>query len=159
MIRQQFKEGADFIKIYETGHDTCAMASFRRLTSTREAELGPRCRKPRGWASGSRSTPPANRGHYMRRGRGSRPSIMPINLSDETMRIMREKRIFAVPTFTIIEYFAEHAGSPAQAVAANIRCWNFTRRSFASNWRLEFRLPWDPTWGRFRTARRPANLC
>ena len=29
------------------------------------------------------------------------------------MRIMREKQIFAVPTFTIIEYFADHAASPA----------------------------------------------
>ena len=31
------------------------------------------------------------------------------------MRLMREKQIFAVPTFTIFEYFAEHAASPAQA--------------------------------------------
>src|SRR6185437_8536782 len=34
-------------------------------------------------------------------------------LSAETMRLMREKHIFAVPTFTILEYFAEHANSPA----------------------------------------------
>ena len=34
-------------------------------------------------------------------------------LSDETMRLMQEKQIFAVPTFTIFEYFAEHAESPA----------------------------------------------
>jgi imidazolonepropionase-like amidohydrolase len=31
------------------------------------------------------------------------------------MRLMREKQIFAVPTFTIFEYFAEHAATPAQA--------------------------------------------
>jgi imidazolonepropionase-like amidohydrolase len=37
------------------------------------------------------------------------------NLSEETMRIMREKQIFAVPTFAIAEYFADHASSPAQA--------------------------------------------
>ena len=36
-------------------------------------------------------------------------------LSDETMRLMREKQIFAVPTFTIIEYFADHAPSERQA--------------------------------------------
>jgi imidazolonepropionase-like amidohydrolase len=29
---------------------------------------------------------------------------------------MREKQIFAVPTFTISEYFADHAASPAQSV-------------------------------------------
>ena len=34
-------------------------------------------------------------------------------LSDETMRIMREKGIPAVPTFTVVEYFADHAASPA----------------------------------------------
>ena len=36
-------------------------------------------------------------------------------LSDETMRLMHEKQIFAVPTFAISEYFADHASSPAQA--------------------------------------------
>ncbi len=38
-------------------------------------------------------------------------------LSDETMRIMREKGIFAVPTFTIFEYFAQHRDSQDQAAA------------------------------------------
>ena len=36
-------------------------------------------------------------------------------LGDETMRLMREKQIFAVPTFTIFEYFADHAATPARA--------------------------------------------
>ena len=31
-------------------------------------------------------------------------------LSDETMRLMKEKGIFAVPTFTIFEYFAHASG-------------------------------------------------
>ena len=38
-------------------------------------------------------------------------------LSDETMRLMREKQIFAVPTFTISEYFAEHAPTRGAAGA------------------------------------------
>ncbi len=33
-------------------------------------------------------------------------------LSDETMRLMKAKGIFAVPTFTVFEYFAA-AGPPA----------------------------------------------
>jgi imidazolonepropionase-like amidohydrolase len=33
-------------------------------------------------------------------------------LGDETMRIMHEKHIFAVPTFTIQEFFAAHATTP-----------------------------------------------
>ena len=36
-------------------------------------------------------------------------------LSEETMRLMKEKHIPAVPTFTIFEYFAEHAPSAAAA--------------------------------------------
>jgi imidazolonepropionase-like amidohydrolase len=36
-------------------------------------------------------------------------------LSETTMRLMREKQIFAVPTFTIFEYFAHHRSSAAEA--------------------------------------------
>jgi imidazolonepropionase-like amidohydrolase len=35
-------------------------------------------------------------------------------LSDETMRIMKEKHIPAVPTFTVFEYFSRHASTPAE---------------------------------------------
>src|SRR6201996_5970468 len=38
-------------------------------------------------------------------------------LSDETVRLMREKDIFAVPTFTIFDYFAHHRESQDQAAA------------------------------------------
>jgi len=31
------------------------------------------------------------------------------------MRLMREKQTFAVPTFAIAEYFADHAATPAQS--------------------------------------------
>src|SRR5690242_6065002 len=36
-------------------------------------------------------------------------------LSDETMKIMREKQVPAVPTFAIFEYFANHAANPEQS--------------------------------------------
>ena len=36
-------------------------------------------------------------------------------LSDETVRLMREKTIYAIPTFTIFKYFAEHAATPEAA--------------------------------------------
>ena len=36
-------------------------------------------------------------------------------LGDETMRLMKEKQIFAVPTFTIFEYFADHAATSQQS--------------------------------------------
>jgi imidazolonepropionase-like amidohydrolase len=36
-------------------------------------------------------------------------------LSEATMRTMKEKGIYAVPTFAIAEYFAEHATTPERA--------------------------------------------
>ena len=36
-------------------------------------------------------------------------------LSDETMKLMHEKKIPAVPTFAIAEYFADRAETPAAA--------------------------------------------
>jgi imidazolonepropionase-like amidohydrolase len=36
-------------------------------------------------------------------------------LGDETMRLMHQKNIYAVPTFTVVEYFAEHASNPQAA--------------------------------------------
>jgi imidazolonepropionase-like amidohydrolase len=36
-------------------------------------------------------------------------------LSDETMRLMKEKHIPAVPTFAVLEYFAQHAVTIEQA--------------------------------------------
>ena len=39
---------------------------------------------------------------------------------DATMKLMRDKGIFAVPTFAISEYFAAHAGSPAAAARQRV---------------------------------------
>ncbi len=36
-------------------------------------------------------------------------------LSEETIRLMRDKGIFAVPTFTIFEYFSKHRATAAEA--------------------------------------------
>ena len=79
-------------------------------------------------------------------------------LSDETMRLMREKQIFAVPTFTIIEYFAEHAASPEQA-ARYRETQTITRANSPSSSPPACRSPWAPTSVRSRTARRRANSC
>ena len=80
-------------------------------------------------------------------------------LSDETMRLMREKQIFAVPTFTIFEYFAEHAETPAQAEHEQEMLDYEDCRNFASRLRRGFRWRWGRMWGRFRTGRRRGSLC
>src|SRR6202050_3740663 len=113
VIREQLKEGADFIKIYETGADSVADAKLSTPYQYTEEELSAAVREA------------ARTGHrvavhatgepgtlYAARARGESVQHA-FQLSDETMRIMREKQIFAVPTFTISEYFAEHAATPA----------------------------------------------
>jgi imidazolonepropionase-like amidohydrolase len=45
------------------------------------------------------------------------------------MRVMRDKQIFAVPTFTIVEYFADHAASQ-RAAENETRMLEFHAREF-----------------------------
>jgi imidazolonepropionase-like amidohydrolase len=115
VIRQQFKEGADFIKIYETGPDSYRDGHLSTPFQYTEAELRAAVeeaartgKRVAVHATGEPGTLYAARAGVASVDHGDQ-------LSEETMRIMREKQIFAVPTFTISEYFADHAASPAQA--------------------------------------------
>jgi imidazolonepropionase-like amidohydrolase len=115
VTRQQFKEGADFIKIYETGKDSLRDGKFSTPYQYTEAELAGAVeeaartgRRVAVHATGEPGTLYA-----------ARAGVVSIDhayqLSGETMRLMREKGIFAVPTFAISEYFAGHAApGPAQ---------------------------------------------
>jgi imidazolonepropionase-like amidohydrolase len=115
VMRQQFKEGADFTKIYETGPDKVRDGQFSTIYQYTETELKAAVdeaarvgKRVAVHATGEPGTLFAARAGVV--------SIDHANqLGDETMRLMREKQIFAVPTFTIFEYFAEHAATPAQA--------------------------------------------
>jgi imidazolonepropionase-like amidohydrolase len=115
VIRQQFKEGADFIKIYETGRDSFRDGHFSSPYQYTEAEL--RAAVDEAARAGKRVAVHAT--GEPGTGYAARAAVASIDhadqLSDETMRLMRDKQIFAVPTFTIFEYFADHPGSPAQA--------------------------------------------
>ncbi len=117
VMREQHKEGSDFAKIYETGPDrmiggilhtpyqytasqlTAAVEEARRLGTTvgvhAMGEPGTLYAAQAGVASIDHAT----------------------QLSDETIRLMREKGIFAVPTFTIFDYFAHHRSSAAEAAS------------------------------------------
>src|SRR5271168_4971774 len=115
VIREQLKEGADFIKIYETGADSVANGKFSTPYQYTEEELTAAVREA------------ARTGHRVAVHATGEPGTLfaaragvesvdhAYQLSDETMRIMREKQIFAVPTFAISEYFADHAATPAAA--------------------------------------------
>ena len=113
VIREQFKEGADFIKVYETGKDsviggkliTPYQYSLEEL-STAVHEAARVRKRVAVHATGEPGTLFA-----------AQAGVASIDhadvLSPETMQLMKTKGIFAVPTFTIFEYFADHASSKA----------------------------------------------
>jgi imidazolonepropionase-like amidohydrolase len=118
-IRGQFKEGADFIKIYETGKDRGVDGKLVTPYQYTEEQLAAAVHEAQ--RVGSRvavhATGEPGTGFAARAGVASVDHAYV--LSNDTMRIMREKQIFAVPTFAISEYFAEHAASPEAAAAEN----------------------------------------
>ncbi len=113
VMREQVKQGADFTKMYETGKD--ALVNGRLVTPYQytEAELATAvaeaARTGRRVAVHATGDP----GALYAAQAGVASVDHAFQLGDETMRIMREKGIFTVPTFTIVEYFAEHASNPA----------------------------------------------
>jgi imidazolonepropionase-like amidohydrolase len=115
VMRQQYKEGADFTKIYETGADTLREGKLSTPYQYTEAELVTAVQEAArsGGRVGVHATGEPGALYAAQAGVASIDHAN--RLDDETMRLMREKQIFAVPTFTIFEYFAGHADSPAQA--------------------------------------------
>lgn len=132
VMREQYKEGADFSKIYETGADTLHNGKATTVYQYTESELTAVVAEA------------ARLGHSVAVHATGEPgtlfaakagvvSIDHANqLGDETIRLMCEKRIFAVPTFTIFEYFAAHAATPADAAREHqmldLKIENFRRQ-------------------------------
>ena len=115
VIRQQFKEGADFIKIYETGHDSVEDGRFTTPYQYTEAELSAAVAEAARVGKHVAVHATGEPGTLYAAQAGVASIDHANQLSDRTMRLMREKQIFAVPTFTIFDYFADHAATPAQA--------------------------------------------
>lgn len=113
-IRGQVKEGADFIKIYQTGPDRVRDGKLSTPYQYTEEQLAAAVqetartgRQVAVHATGEPGTLYA-----------AQAGVVSIDhadqLSDDTMRLMKEKQIYAVPTFTIQEYFAQHLDTPEQ---------------------------------------------
>jgi imidazolonepropionase-like amidohydrolase len=115
VMRRQFKEGADFIKIYETGPDSVRDGKFHTIYQYTEAELEDAVREAARLGGKVAVHATGEPGTLYAAQAGVASIDHADQLSDETMRLMKEKQIFAVPTFTIFEYFADHAATPAQA--------------------------------------------
>jgi imidazolonepropionase-like amidohydrolase len=112
VIREQVKEGADFIKIYETGRDTLVNGKLVTPYQFTEAQLAAAVTEAArtGRRVGVHAT--GDPGALYAAQAGVESVDHAFQLSDETMHVMREKGIPAVPTFTIVEYFAEHSATP-----------------------------------------------
>ena len=115
VIREQLKEGADFIKIYETGTDSFVSGHLSTPFQYTEDELVAAVREAARTSNRVAVHATGEPGTLYAARAGVESIDHAYHLSDETMRIMREKQIFAVPTFTISEYFADHAATPEAA--------------------------------------------
>ena len=107
-IRQQHKDGSDFVKIYETGPDRMRdgvlhtpyqyTAAQLKVAVDEAARLGTTVAVH---AMGEPGTLYAAQAGVASIDHASQ-------LSSDTMAIMKQKRIAAVPTFAVFEYFANH---------------------------------------------------
>jgi imidazolonepropionase-like amidohydrolase len=114
-IREQFKEGSDFVKMYETGPDVMrdgVLATPYQYTAAElKAGIDEAARVGKKVAVHATGEP----GTLYAAQAGVASIDHALQLSPETMRLMRKKQIPAVPTFAIFEYFADHAATPAAA--------------------------------------------
>lgn len=114
-IREQHKEGSDFVKIYETGRDTLSAGKFSSQYQYTEAQLSAAVQEAARLGTKVGVHCNGEPGALYAAQAGVESIDHATQLSDETMRLMREKDIPAVPTFAIFEYFADHAENPAAA--------------------------------------------
>jgi imidazolonepropionase-like amidohydrolase len=115
VMRAQHKEGSDFAKIYETGPDRLVDGEFHTPYQYTEAQLSAAVEEARRLGARVGVHAMGEPGTLYAAQAGVASIDHATQLSEETMRLMREKHIPAVPTFTIFEYFANHAPSPAAA--------------------------------------------
>ena len=112
VMRRQLKEGADFIKIYETGADSVRDGKFHTPYQYTEAELASAVREAARQGRKVAVHAIGEPGTLYAAQAGVASIDHAYQLSDETMRLMREKQIPAVPTFAISEYSADHESTP-----------------------------------------------
>jgi imidazolonepropionase-like amidohydrolase len=114
-MREQYKEGADFTKIYETGQDSFVDGRFSTVYQYTEAQLAAAVQEAARTGRRVAVHATGEPGTLYAAQAGVASIDHADQLGDETMRLMKEKGIPAVPTFTILEYFAAHAATPATA--------------------------------------------
>ena len=114
-IRKQIKEGADFIKIYETGHDQIVQGRFSTPCQFTETQLAAAVKEAARVGKRVAVHVTGEPGALFAAEAGVMSLDHADDLSPKTMQIMREKGIPAVPTFTVFKYFAEHGSAASKA--------------------------------------------
>ncbi len=115
VIRAQHKQGSSFVKIYETGPDKMIDGVLHTPYQYTEAQLAAAVEEARRLGTRVAVHAMGEPGTLFAAQAGVASIDHSTQLSDETMRLMREKHISAVPTFAIFDYFARNATTPAAA--------------------------------------------
>jgi imidazolonepropionase-like amidohydrolase len=129
VMREQHKQGSDFAKIYETGPDRMIDGVLHTPYQYTAAQLTAAVEEAHRLGSVVGVHAMGEPGTLYAAQAGVASIDHATQLSDETMRIMKEKGIFAVPTFAIMEYFAKHRESQDQA-AAEAEMLNYKIKEF-----------------------------
>ena len=117
VMRAQHKEGSDFAKIYETGGDRMIDGVLHTPYQYTAAQLTAAVEEAHRLGTLVAVHAMGEPGTLYAAQAGVASIDHATQLSDETVRLMKEKGIFAVPTFTIFDYFAHHRESQDQAAA------------------------------------------
>jgi len=115
VMREQHKQGSDFAKIYETGPDKMIDGVLHTPYQYTEAQLAAAVEEAHRLGTTVGVHAMGEPGTLYAAEAGVASIDHATQLSGETIRLMREKGIFAVPTFTIFDYFAHHATGAAEA--------------------------------------------
>jgi len=112
-IRQQHKEGSDFVKMYETGSDSMRDGVLHTPYQYTAAQLKAAVEETARFGGNVAVHAQGEPGTLYAAQAGVASIDHASQLSDETMRLMKAKNIPAVPTFAIFEYFmnASEAGA------------------------------------------------
>ncbi len=140
VIREQHKEGSDFVKIYETGPDRMIDGVLHTPYQYTEAQLAAAVEEARRLGTVVAVHDMGEPGTLYAAEAGVASIEHATQLSDETMRLMKEKGIFAVPTFTIFDYFAHHRESQAGAPADRSSSVGWEDQAAAESAMLDYKI-------------------
>ncbi len=111
VMREQRKQGADFTKIYESGRDKLVGNTFTTPFQYTEGQLAAAVAEAHRTGSRVAVHCTGEPGALYAAQAGVASIDHGYDLSPETMKLMKDKGIYAVPTFAISEYFAQHAAT------------------------------------------------